>query len=43
MPDGSARWRNVAELLKSSTSRGTTVANNQGDFYFSFLILVSNP
>jgi len=43
MPDDTVRWRNVAKLLKYSTSRGTTVANDQGDFYFSFLILVSNP
>src|SRR5262249_12200598 len=36
MPDGSVRWQNIAKLLKYSTVHGQTVANDQGDFYFSF-------
>lgn len=41
--DGSVGQRNVARLLKYVTSKGKTVATNQGDFYLSFRITVSNP
>jgi hypothetical protein len=42
-PDGSQRLRNVGKLLKWVTSHGSTTAVNQGDFYFSFAITVTNP
>jgi hypothetical protein len=41
--DGTVYQRNVAKLVKTVTSKGQTVDVNQGDFYFSFLILVMNP
>jgi hypothetical protein len=40
---GAAAYRNVGKLIKYVTSRGQTSEVNQGDFYFSFLILVTNP
>jgi hypothetical protein len=42
-PDGSAGYRNVGRLIKYVTNKGKTTANNQGDFYFSFAIRVTNP
>ena len=41
--EGTTRSGNVAKLLKYVTSKGKTVATNQGDFYFSFQIGVGNP
>jgi hypothetical protein len=35
--------RNVAKLLKYVTSKGSTTAVNQGDFYFAFSIRSTNP
>ncbi len=42
-PDGSVKYRNVARLIKYVTTKNTTTNVNQGDFYFSFDIRVSNP
>lgn len=42
-PDGSLQYRNVARLVKVVTSKGQTENVNQGDFSFSFSILVTNP
>lgn len=42
-PDGSLKYRNVARLIKYVTTKNTTTNVNQGDFYFSFDILVTNP
>lgn len=42
-PDGSIRYRNVARLIKYVTTKNTTTNVNQGDFYFSFEIRVTNP
>lgn len=41
--DGSVRRRNVARLIKYVTSKGTTTNVNQGDFYVSFAIRLTNP
>ena len=40
---GATRYRNVGKLLKYVTSKGKTTAVNQGNFYFSFAIGVTNP
>ena len=42
-PDGSLEYRNVARLIKYVTTKNTTTNVNQGDFYFSFEIRVTNP
>jgi len=42
-PDGSLKYRNVGRLIKYVTTKTTTTNVNQGDFYFSFEILVTNP
>jgi hypothetical protein len=42
-PDGSVKYRNVARLIKYVTTKNTTTTVNQGDFYFSFSIRVTNP
>jgi len=42
-PDGSVKYRNVARLIKYVTTKNTTTNVNQGDFYFSFDIRVTNP
>ena len=43
-PDGNVRYRNVARLIKYVVTKGNTTTNvNQGDFYFSFEIRVTNP
>lgn len=42
-PDGTTKYRNVARLIKYVTTRNTTTNVNQGDFYFSFSISVTNP
>lgn len=41
--DGTTKYRNVGKLLKYVSSKGKTTAVNQGDFYFSFAIGVTNP
>jgi len=41
--NGSVTQRNVARLIKYVTSRNTTTNVNQGDFYFSFAIRLTNP
>lgn len=41
--DGSLRYRNVARLIKYVTTKNTTTNVNQGDFYVSFEIVVTNP
>jgi hypothetical protein len=43
MPDGSVARGNVGKLVKPTTFRGKTVDVDQGDFYFSFSIQVTNP
>ncbi len=42
-PDGSLKYRNVARLIKYVTTKNATTNVNQGDFYFSFAIRVTNP
>jgi hypothetical protein len=42
-PNGTLKYRNVGKLLKFVTSGKTTTTVNQGDFYFSFAIGVTNP
>ena len=42
-PGGSLEYRNVARLIKYVTTRNTTTNANQGDFYFSFAIRLTNP
>jgi len=42
-PDGSLKYRNVARLIKYVTTKNTTTNVNQGDFYFSFALRVTNP
>ena len=42
-PDQTIQKRNVAVLLLVTTSKGKTIYVKQGDFYFSFLFLVTNP
>jgi len=42
-PDSSLKSRNVARLIKYVTTKNTTTNVNQGDFYFSFAIRVTNP
>jgi len=42
-PDGSVAYRNVARLIKYVTTKNTTTNVNQGDFYFSFELRVTNP
>lgn len=42
-PDGSLAYRNVARLIKYVTTRNGTTNVNQGDFYFSFAIRLTNP
>ena len=41
--DGSSKYRNVARLIKYVSTKGSTTNVNQGDFYFSFAIRVTNP
>ena len=41
--DGSTKYRNVVRLIKYVTSKGNTQNVNQGDFYFSFTMRVTNP
>ena len=41
--DGSLEYRNVARLIKYVTTKNTTTNVNQGDFYFSFAIRLTNP
>lgn len=41
--DGTLKKRNVGRLVKLVTSKGQTTEVNQGEFYFSFLIMVSKP
>ena len=41
--DGSLGYRNVARLIKYVTSKHGTTNVNQGDFYFSFAIRLTNP
>jgi hypothetical protein len=41
--DGTLKYRNVGVLLKYSSYHGQTIAEVQGDFYFSFQILATNP
>ena len=43
LPDGSVARGNVGKLVKPTTVRGKTVDVDQGDFYFSFSIEVTNP
>ncbi len=40
-PDGTVTYRNIGVLHKTTTSKGKTTMVKQGDFYFSFLIVVS--
>ncbi len=42
-PDGTVKYRNVARLIKYVTTKTTTTNVNQGDFYFSFSISMTNP
>jgi hypothetical protein len=42
-PDGTVIYRSVGQLDVRVTSRGQTTFIRQGQFYFSFLILVTNP
>lgn len=42
-PDGSVSYRNVAALHEEVTVKGSTTLINRGDFYFSFMVLVTNP
>lgn len=42
-PDGTLQYRNVARLIKYVTTKNTTTNVNQGDFYLSFDIRVTNP
>ena len=42
-PDGSVTYRNVAALHEEVVSRGKTTLVNRGDFYFSFVLLITNP
>jgi hypothetical protein len=41
-PDSTVKYRNVGKLLQYTT-QGQTVAQDHGDFYFSFSILVTKP
>lgn len=41
--NGNVTYRNVARLIKYVTSKNTTTNVNQGDFYFSFAIRLTNP
>ena len=40
-PDG--QLKNIARLIRYSTSKGKTVEENLGDFYMSFSISITNP
>jgi len=40
-PDG--QLKNIAKLVRVSTSRGKTIEIDQGDFYLSFSIDITNP
>ena len=42
-PDGSTILRNVTNLSYQTTVRGKTTYVQQGDFYMSFSIIVTNP
>ena len=42
-PEGSTELRNVVRLSESITQKGQTFFVNQGNFYMSFVILVTNP
>ena len=42
-PDGTMQFRNVANLSQEVIVKGTTTYIKQGDFYFSFAIVVTNP
>lgn len=42
-PDGSITWRNIGQLDVVGSSKGQTTYTKQGQFYFSFLILATNP
>jgi hypothetical protein len=41
--DGSTKYRNVGILQKEVTAKGQMTLVKQGDFYFSFMILVTQP
>jgi len=41
--DGSVTYRNVGALDLVGSSKGQTTHTRQGLFYFSFLILMTNP
>jgi hypothetical protein len=41
--DGSVAYRNVARLIKYVSVKNSTTNVNQGDFYLSFSIRVTNP
>lgn len=42
-PDETLEYRNVARLIKYVTTKNTTTNVNQGDFYVSFAIRLTNP
>ena len=42
-PDGSVRQVSIVNLSIEQTYRGKTTYVKQGDFYFSFSIIVTNP
>lgn len=42
-PDGTTGYRNIANLSYETTLKGSLVYVKQGDFFVSFLIIVSNP
>lgn len=42
-PDGSITWRNAGQLDIVGSSKGKTTYTKQGQFYFSFVILMTNP
>jgi hypothetical protein len=42
-PDGTVTYRSAGQLDLVGTKRGSTTYSKQGQFYFSFLILVTNP
>jgi hypothetical protein len=42
-PDGSAGYRNIANLSYETSAKGQTVYVNQGNFYLSFMVLFTNP
>ena len=42
-PDGSVTYRSVGQLDIVGTKKGATTFTKQGQFYFSFVILMTNP